>query len=58
MLQRLRLVCETKSDKFGSTRGPIEVDECFAGGKPKNMHLKKRMELNDHRLKGGGLSCD
>src|SRR6201999_2424964 len=28
----------------GPEGGPIEVDETFVGGKPKNMHIKKRLK--------------
>ena len=24
--------------------GPVEADECFIGGKPKNMHRKRRLQ--------------
>jgi hypothetical protein len=44
MLHRIRLAMESKSfHKFGGNdAGPVEVDETFIGGKPKNMHPKRR----------------
>ena len=44
MLHRIRLAMESQSfHKIGGMEGgPIEIDETFVGGKPKNMHLKKR----------------
>jgi len=53
MLHRIRLAMESKSflKMGGDDRGPIvEVDETFIGGKPKNMHIRKRA-----RLKGSSV---
>ena len=39
LLQRLRLVMkDVKPVMMGATGTPVEMDECFVGGKPKNMH--------------------
>jgi transposase-like protein len=47
MLQRLRLALKAKDFgfKLGESGGPVEVDETFIGGKPKNMHRAKRLKL-------------
>ena len=46
MLHRIRLAMKNHSlRKLGSTGGPVEVDETFVGGKPKNMHASRRMKL-------------
>ena len=46
MLHRIRLAMQTGSFmRMGQQGGPIEVDETFIGGKPKNMHAKKRTFL-------------
>jgi transposase-like protein len=50
MLHRIRLAMET--DGFwrigGNEGGPIEADETFVGGKPKNMHADKRAKAQAH----------
>ena len=47
MLHRIRLAMESKSFvKMGSDGGPVEVDEAYVGGAPKNKHLGKR----DHQI--------
>jgi transposase-like protein len=49
MLQRIRLAMQSKSLlKLGNTGGPVEVDETFVGGKPKNMHTLRRMKFQKH----------
>jgi transposase-like protein len=44
MLHRIReaMRTETFAKMGGSDGGPVEVDETFVGGKPKNMHFAKR----------------
>jgi transposase-like protein len=50
MLQRIRLAMKNQSVlKLGSTGGPVEVDETFVGGNPKNMHMDQR----NNRFVGG-----
>jgi transposase-like protein len=45
MLHRIRLAMESQSFVMGGPDGgPVEVDETFVGGKPKNMHIQKRMK--------------
>ena len=45
VLQRLRFVMkETNAGKLGASGTPVEMDECFIGGKPKNMHQSKRLK--------------
>lgn len=46
MLHRIRLAMESNSfmKMGGPEGGPVEVDETFVGGKPKNMHIQKRMK--------------
>jgi transposase-like protein len=42
MLQRIRLAMKNNSVlKMGSTGGPVEVDEVYIGGDPKNKHKSK-----------------
>jgi transposase-like protein len=46
MLHRIRYAMKNNSlRKMGSTGGPVEVDETFVGGKPKNMHASRRAKL-------------
>jgi transposase-like protein len=49
VLQRLRLVLKTVPvHAMGWTpRDPIEIDETYIGGKPRNMHAKRRMAMGD-----------
>jgi hypothetical protein len=43
MLHRIRLALgDNPSGKMGGSGGPVEVDESFVGGDPKNWHLSKR----------------
>ncbi len=56
VLQRLRLVLkDTRPVLMGATGTPVEMDECFVGGKPKNMHrarrLKQRLGMNGYAEK-------
>jgi transposase-like protein len=50
MLHRIRLVMEHGSmDKIGGGDGPVEVDETFIGGNPKNMHKSRRIAIQRKR---------
>jgi transposase-like protein len=44
VLQRLRLVLRDIRPVMMGEENPVEVDECFIGGKPKNMHRRKRLQ--------------
>lgn len=47
VLQRLRLVLKgTQEVMLGSGGSPVEVDETYIGGVPKNMHKRRRQKLN------------
>jgi transposase-like protein len=46
MLHRIREAMRPGDfTRMGSGGGPVEVDEAFIGGKPENMHFKKRQAL-------------
>jgi len=46
MLHRIRLALKNGfSGHLGSSGGPVEADECYIGGKPKNMHARRRNKL-------------
>jgi len=53
VLQRLRLVLKIENPlPMGQgIKNAVEIDETYIGGKPKNMHAKRRMALgqNDHK---------
>jgi transposase-like protein len=52
MLHRIRLAMQSGSFlRMGQEGGPVEIDECFVGGKPKNMHLAKRRKAQVHGQK-------
>jgi transposase-like protein len=63
MLHRIREAMKNKSlRKMGNTGGPVEVDETFVGGKPKNMHGSRRAKLQtaqngtgDHKIAVMGM---
>jgi transposase-like protein len=68
MLHRIRLALRTQDwgiGGMGSTGGPVEVDEAFVGGAPKNWHLSKRAKrarftpagekIEDHKAAVVGL---
>jgi transposase-like protein len=47
MLQRIRYALQNGLwGKMGGNGGPVEVDETFIGGKPKNMHASRRNSLH------------
>jgi transposase-like protein len=46
MLHRIRLALKNGTwAKLGGGGEPVEVDETFIGGKPKNMHAKRRLKM-------------
>jgi transposase-like protein len=46
MLHRVREVLKNKTVvKLGGSGGPVESDETFVGGNPKNMHRSRRIKL-------------
>ena len=68
MLHRIRLALRTNDwgkGGMGSSGGPVEVDEAFVGGAPKNWHLAKRAKrarftpsgekIEDHKTAVVGL---
>jgi transposase-like protein len=52
MLHRIREAMKSGDvTRVGSGGGPVEVDEAYIGGKPGNMHLRKRQALELHTPK-------
>lgn len=46
MLQRLRFILKDPTPmKMGGSGTPVQMDEAFIGGKPKNMHRSRRLKL-------------
>ena len=46
VLQRLRFILkDVLLEKMGATGTPVQTDEAFLGGKPKNMHRERRLKL-------------
>lgn len=46
VLQRLRhILKDVTVEPMGNSGTPIQMDECFIGGKPKNMHRERRLKL-------------
>jgi transposase-like protein len=51
MLQRIRLAMKNNSIlRMGQSGGPVEADEAFIGGKPKNMHARKRSKIRSQHI--------
>jgi transposase-like protein len=48
MLQRIRKAMQDE-ETGGKLCGEVEIDETFVGGKARNMHAKRRMEMNAGR---------
>ncbi len=50
MLHRIREAMQTRSFvKLGGDGSPVEVDETFVGGNPKNMHKSRRLAIQHKR---------
>jgi transposase-like protein len=50
MLQRIRFAMQSgSSKKFGGPGNAVEADECFVGGKAKNMHASRRAQFKAAR---------
>ncbi len=46
MMHRIRLALANDSwEMLGGNGGPVEMDEAYIGGKPKNMHASRRLKL-------------
>ena len=60
MMHRIRLALSSGSFEKIGDGGPVEIDETFIGGKPKNMHADRRMKLKtamigDHKTAVMGM---
>ena len=50
MVHRIRLsMKEDSTAKLGTDGGPVQMDETFIGGQPKNMHRGRRLRINQAR---------
>jgi transposase-like protein len=59
MLHRVRLAMQEGSiEKLGGDGGPVEVDEAFIGGAPKNKHVSVRLANMRHRKVAGTPHTD
>lgn len=57
MLHRIRLAMKSGSlGKIGGSGSEVEADETYIAGKPKNMHLKRRIRYNQQKQGMGGKS--
>jgi transposase-like protein len=45
VLQRIRYMLQTTDPRPMGSPGPVEVDECHLGPRPKNIHAKRRAKL-------------
>ncbi len=51
LLHRIRLAMKGKTtEMLGANGSPVEVDETFIGGKPKNMHVDRRVRIAQQGL--------